>query len=126
MLRDRAVVLYGNAKNNAVLKEIGTKLPIAVGPKSITLRDKKLTHPSVGARFVCPNPLNPDRYLVVQAGVSVNAVERAGVLPVFLPDYVVFDARFKEASQKVVLGNRRTIESGFFNKEWTLSPQEGE
>jgi predicted esterase len=122
LMRDRAMVLYGNAKNNAVLKEIGDKLPIQVGEDYIQLRDKKLTGKDIGARFICPNPLRPDRYLVVQAGLSAETVSRGGNLPTFLPDYVVFDGRFRDPVQRMVMIHQDAVELGFFSEDWRLPP----
>ena len=119
-IKDRVLVLYGNARNNAILRVIGHKLPIRIGTDSITLRDQRLTHPSTGAKFICPNPLNPNRYLVVQAGLSADAVERGGVLPIFLGDFVVFDNRFTHRIRKVVFGRQPLIETGFFTESWRL------
>mgnify|MGYP007010886759 CR=1 FL=1 len=39
----------------------------------LELRGEKLVEPGIGTRFVCPNPLAPRRYLVVQAGTDAEA-----------------------------------------------------
>lgn len=122
LVRERALVLYGNAKNNTVLKEIGAKLPIPIGEDYIEIRGKRLTGKDVGTKFICPNPLRPNRYLVVMAGVSAEAVERGGNLPLFLPDYIVYNRNFKDPVQRMVLGSRKAIEVGFFTEDWTLPP----
>ena len=120
LVRERALVLYGNAANNAVLKEIGDRLPIRVGADYLEMRETRLTEKDIGAKFICPNPLRPDRYLVVLAGLSAEAVERGGTLPLFLPDYIVFDRHFKDPVQRMVLGRRKAVELGFFTEEWKL------
>jgi hypothetical protein len=94
-----------------------------VGSDYIQIREERFFDPSVGARFVCPNPLMRGRYLVVQAGVSAEAVERAGTLPAFLGDYIVFDRRFKSKFKMLVLGSNPDIESGYFTEDWQLPPK---
>ncbi len=120
MMRSRAVVLYGNARNNAVLAEIGGELPIKVGPDWLELRGRRLAGWQVGARFVCPNPLEPTRYLVVQAGVDAEAVEEGGKLPIYLGDYIVYNHATVARKAFMVLGGRKEIESGFFTETWEL------
>ena len=127
MMKRRVVVLYGNAQNNSILKRIGDRLPIKVGPDYIEIRGKKLYEPSVGARFVCPNPLVLDRYLVVKAGNSAGAVvQGAQQLPLYLPDYIVHDKATIKVKASMALQRRPEIETGFFTEDWSLperSPQ---
>ncbi|MDD5309689.1 MAG: prolyl oligopeptidase family serine peptidase [Deltaproteobacteria bacterium] len=120
IMRTRTVVLYGNARNNRILAEIGASLPIGVGEQSLMLRDRKIEQPSAGARFVCPNPLAPDHYLVVQAGVTAQAVEDGGKLPIYLADYIVYDARTTKSHAFMILASRQEVETGFFTEEWKL------
>jgi hypothetical protein len=123
MIRERALVLYGNARNNAVLAEIGDELPIKVGTDYLELRGRRLSGGRIGARFVCPNPLQPTRYLVVQAGTDAAAVEEGGKLPIYLGDYVVYDRSTVAKKAFMILGGRREIESGFFTETWELPEQ---
>ncbi|MCK9459099.1 MAG: prolyl oligopeptidase family serine peptidase [Proteobacteria bacterium] len=123
MLRDRAVVLYGNARNNSVLAAMGARLPIVVGEDYLELRGERLEGRGVGARFVCPNPLAPDRYLVVCAGTTAEAVERGGRLPIYLADYIVYDDQTTRKRAFMILGGRPEIETGFFTEDWKLPPK---
>ncbi|MCP4676249.1 MAG: prolyl oligopeptidase family serine peptidase [Deltaproteobacteria bacterium] len=120
MMERRVVVLYGNARNNSILAEIGDKLPIEVGKKHIGLRQHKLTSWGTGARFICPNPLAPHRYLVVQAGVSAEAVEQGGQLPIYLGDYIVYNTQTTKKKAFMILGRRQEVETGFFTEDWRL------
>jgi predicted esterase len=122
MVRDSAVFLYGNARNNAVLAEIGGRLPIGVGEDYLVVRGERMQRAGLGARFVCPNPLAPDRYLVVAAGTSAEAVERGGRLPIYLSDYIIYDEQTTRRKAFMILGGRPEIETGFFTEEWKLPP----
>lgn len=120
MMRSRAVVLYGNAENNSVLARIGHRLPIRVGEDFIGLRGEQLRGRGVGARFVCPNPLAPNQYLVVQAGVDADAVVAGGKLPIYIGDYLVYDHRTTRLKAFMILAGRDEIETGFFTEDWRL------
>lgn len=127
MLQDRVLVLYGNGGNNTILKKIGDRLPIKVGNGTIQLRNEILDDTSVGARFVCPNPLAPTKYLVVKAGNSAEAVLLgARQLPLYLPDYIVHDRVTTQKRAFMNLGKRKEIEVGFFTEDWELPPLDAE
>jgi hypothetical protein len=125
MMRDRAVFLYGNARNNSVLAGMGERLPIGVGEDYLVVRGERLEGAGIGARFVCPNPLAPDRYLVVAAGTTAEAVERGGRLPLYLADYIIYDNQTTQKRAFMILGSRPEIETGFFTEDWKL-PLEAE
>ncbi len=120
MMRDNAIVLYGNGSNNSVLQEIGDRLPIVVGPKHLELRGRKISGWGVGARFICPNPLMPGRYLVVATGTSAEAVESGGRLPIYLADYMVYNHQTVRRKAFMILGGRKEIETGYFTEDWKL------
>ncbi|MBW2278928.1 MAG: prolyl oligopeptidase family serine peptidase [Deltaproteobacteria bacterium] len=120
MMRSRAVVLYGNAKTNSVLAKIGDRLPIRVGEDYIGLRGEQLRGRGVGVRFVCPNPLAPNQYLMVQAGVDADAVVAGGKLPIYIGDYLVYDHRTTRIKAFMILAGRDEIETGFFTEDWKL------
>ena len=122
MMRDRAVFLYGNARNNSVLAAIGARLPIGVGEDHLVVRGERLEGVGLGARFVCPNPLAPDRYLVVAAGTTAETVERGGRLPIYLADYIIYDNQTTQRRAFMILGSRPEIETGFFTEDWKLPP----
>jgi len=126
MLRDRAVFLYGNARNNSVLAAIGARLPIVVGEDFLEVRGERVKGAGLGARFVCPNPLAPDRYLVVAAGTTAEAVERGGRLPIYLADYIIYDDQTTRKRAFMILGSRPEIETGFFTEDWKLPPKPGD
>ncbi len=123
MMRRRAVFLYGNAASNSVLAEIGDRLPIRVGKNYIEMRGKRIRGWLVGARFVCPNPLEPSSYLVVAAGQNAKAVEAGERLPIYLGDYIVYNGMTTRNRAFMILGGRREIETGFFTEDWKLPPE---
>ena len=120
MMRNNTVVLYGNAKSNSILARIGDRLPIQVVGKHMIMRGEKVSGWGVGARFICPNPLAPQRYLVVATGTSARAVEEGGKLPIYLADYIVYHHLTTKRKAFMILGSRKEIETGFFTEDWKL------
>jgi len=120
LMRNNTVVLYGNGANNSVLAEIGDRLPIKVLDRTLEMRGEKVSGWGVGARFVCPNPLAPQRYLVVAAGVTAEAVESGGRLPLYMADYMVYNKQTTSKKAFMILGGRKEIETGYFTEDWRL------
>lgn len=120
LMKTRTVVLYGNGSNNSVLAELGELLPIKIGKNYIEFRGEKLTHRSAGARFLCPNPVAPNQYLIVAAGNTAQAVEQGGNLPIYLGDYIVYNQQTTKKRAFMLLGKRPEIETGFFTENWQL------
>lgn len=116
-----SLVLYGDPRSNSVLAKVAPQLPIKLEPEAIVLGERRFTGKRVGTRFVTPNPLAPDNYLVVSAGNSAAAVLAGDNLPDFLPDYVLYDEEVtRRRPRGVFLRGRRPLAAGFFDDRWRL------
>ncbi|MCU0644754.1 MAG: prolyl oligopeptidase family serine peptidase, partial [bacterium] len=87
------LILFGDADCNAITKKINASLPIRFDRNSIIAGEKRFSGDAVGLAMIYPNPLNPKRYIVIQAGISwqgtQNIVKRIGAEF----DYIIFDNR---------------------------------
>jgi hypothetical protein len=120
MMARCSLVLYGDTTSNSVLARVASKLPIRLEEGAIVVGSKRYTHKRVGTRFVYPNPLEPSRYLVVQAGNSAAAVAAGNRLPDFLPDWVVYDDRTTKRRPRGVFFRNQPLAAGFFDERWRL------
>lgn len=125
LANDRALFLVG--RDNKVLRALeaapgatGPALPIHVEAQAITIGEQRLTGRELGAAFIHPNPLRPDRYVVVVAGADVAGTLRAESLPDFLPDFVVWDQALAPARGQVLLGPATLRAGGLFRNDWSL------
>jgi len=64
-LRDYNLVMVGTRATNTLLKRMGDRLPVAIDANSIRIGDATYEGSSLGIAFVYPNPLNPNRYVVL-------------------------------------------------------------
>ena len=116
-----SLVLYGDTRSNSVLAKVAERLPIKIEPGAIVVGEKRLTSKRAGTRFIYPNPLAPDRYLVVQAGNTAKAVAAGNNLPDFLPDYVVYDEGTTARRPRGIFTRRyQPVMAGFFYDDWQL------
>ncbi len=120
MMRDACLVLYGTHGDNAVLERIAAQLPIKLEADAVVVGTQRYTGDDVGTRFIYPNPLAPDRYVVVQGGITTQAVQNGHNLPDFLPDFVVYDRTTTRTRARLVAGSRRPRAMDYFDHHWQL------
>ena len=122
MIRDRVLVLVGPPSSNLVHARIADRLPIRVAADGVHVGAEVHAGEQVGVAFVAPNPLNPDRAVLVLAGPHPLGTWRSIALPDILPDYVVFDERVAPARDQWACGGTGCVyrAQGFFDMHWRL------
>lgn len=121
MIANAHLVLYGTAGSNSVLERIRDRLPVRVESDAIVVGSTRHVGRDVGTRFIYPSPLAPNRYVLVQGGVSPEAVAAGNNLPEFLPDWVVYDGRTTRGTRTRHLSSRAPAKaSGWFDARWQL------
>lgn len=126
MMASAHLVVYGTESDNLLLNRMWERLPIRVRGGAVEMGGERFEGQDVGVRYVYPNPLSPDRYVIVQAAVSVSAVEKGHNLPDFVPDYVVYDNRTTRSRPRLMTGRNTPRAMGFFTTRWQLpGPPEG-
>ncbi len=125
LANERALFLVGrNNKVLAALDSVATNtsapLPIHVAASAVTVGKERFTGRELGAAFIHPNPVRPDRYVVVVAGADVPGTLRALSLPDLVPDFVVWDEGLASARGQIVLGAGSVRAAGFFQNDWSL------
>ncbi|MDH5491479.1 MAG: alpha/beta hydrolase-fold protein, partial [Myxococcales bacterium] len=114
------LVLYGSPGDNAVLERLSASLPIQIEEGAVRVGERRHEGRDVGVRFVYPNPMATDRYVIVQAGTTPEVVALGNKLAEFLPDYIVYDARTVAGAQRRVSGRTRPRAMGWFDSRWRL------
>ena len=125
LANDRALFLVG--RSNKVLAALdsaatnaGTPFPLHVEPGAVTLGKERFVGRELGGAFIHPNPVRPDRYVVVVAGADMTGTLRALSLPDLLPDFVVWDEGLAPARGQIVLGAGSLRAGGVFENDWSL------
>jgi enterochelin esterase-like enzyme len=121
LLRSHHLVLYATPGSNRVLDKIAAQLPIRVHRDAVELGGRRIAEPGVGVKFIHPNPLARERYVIVQAAPTVQAVDAGHKLPDFLPDYVVYSAASTATRPRLVFDRARMPPAmGYFDRRWQL------
>jgi pimeloyl-ACP methyl ester carboxylesterase len=110
------LILFGDAKTNRMIAKISSSLPIGWDEKEITMGDQ--SYPSVGrvVAMIYPNPLNRDRYIVLNSGFTFRQYDylnNARQTPK-LPDWAIIDVTDGATTRDP----GKVEAAGFFNENW--------
>ncbi len=110
------LILWGDPDSNPVIAEMVEGLPVEWGDGEFTFRGKTYDSGEFVPAFIFPNPLNPERYVVINSGLTFReGHDRTNSLQnPKLGDWVVIG--LDEDPSDLATG--RIEASGFFDEEW--------
>lgn len=112
------LILFGDPSSNRVLTKILDSLPIRWTAGGIVVGDKKYDGKTHAPIMIYPNPLNPDRYIVLNSGFTFREYDylnNARQVPK-LPDWAVADITKPVTSR----APGEIVDAGFFGERWEL------
>ena len=114
--------LFGTPRSNSWLRKIEGQLPLRITTEGVLVGEKLHKGADLGFKMIFPNPLAPDRYVMVSAGVHAHAAGWANWLPLWIPDYIVYDQRTTSPRWGKILAGRPAVSAGYFDPAWKLAP----
>lgn len=115
-IADANLILWGDPESNPMIKEIADRLPISWDGDGFSFRGKTWTSNEHVPVLIFPNPLNPDRYVVINSGLTfreghdtTNSQQNPK-----LPDWAVIG--LDQDPDQYTPG--RVVEAGFFDEDW--------
>jgi hypothetical protein len=112
------LILWGDADSNAIIKRIIKKLPIQWDHEKISLNDQKYNSKKHALIMVYPNPLNPEKYIVLNSSFTYREyayLNNARQVPM-LPDWAIIDLATPPNSE----WPGKVINANFFDEKWEL------
>jgi dienelactone hydrolase len=110
-IRDHHLVLFGDPQTNVLIKRIAGKLPIRWEKGAIHAGGRGFDASTHTLVMIYPNPLNPERYVVLNTGHTFGEKEFRGTNALLYPrlgDWAVLDAKGE------------TVVAGLFDDRWQL------
>jgi len=104
------LILFGDPWSNQLIAKIIGKLPIQWTKQEITLGGRTVAAATHLPVLIFPNPLNPNRYVVINSGHTFSEDDWRGTnanLYPHLGDYAL-----------IALDNHEIVHSGFFDESW--------
>lgn len=115
-IANKNLVLWGDPSSNALLKRIIKSLPLKWDANKLVFRGQTYDAAHHAPILIFPNPLNPQRYVVLNSGIDLrsegygnNALQTPK-----LPDWAVIDLREPPGPR----WPGKITDAGFFNEEW--------
>ena len=109
------LVLFGDPGSNRILRQILDALPIQWTGDSLVVGKKAYSSADHVPVLIYPNPLNPRRYVVINAGLSAQGFRG----PTGYGDYAVL----KVARQAEGPLSTEIVDEGVFDESWRLPAQ---
>jgi poly(3-hydroxybutyrate) depolymerase len=113
-----SLVLVGRPETNRITKALAEALPVRFEARALTLRGKRYEGEDLGVSLIYPNPKNPEEYVVLHAGTSARGTLASRHLPIFAPDFLVYDPRITAIRGSNLLGSAKVLAGGFFDTSW--------
>ena len=112
------LVLWGDPASNVVLRRIAERLPIRWQGERIGVGEQSFPTDEHALILVCPNPLNPARYVVLNSGFTFREYDylnNARQVPK-LPDWAVIDVRTPPGPRYP----GKIVAADFFDEAWQV------
>jgi poly(3-hydroxybutyrate) depolymerase len=121
--RDRGVVLYGNADNNAAWAALLGDSPVQVRRDSVRVGGREIQGDDLTCLFLRPRPGSDVACVAAVSGTGLTGLRLTDRVPYFMagvafPDVTVFGS---DALEKGWLGARA---AGYFGQDWTVESGE--
>jgi poly(3-hydroxybutyrate) depolymerase len=107
-IADNNLILFGDPGSNHLLARVLKRLPLKWTKDSITLAGKTYTAADHMPVMIYPNPLNPKRYVVINAGLSAP---RGGDA---FGDYAILKGSTDDTGKPLFA----SVEDGVFDESW--------
>lgn len=115
-IADTNLVLFGRPQTNLILARMYFRLPIRIGDRRYAVGEREYAGDDLGLVMCYPNPLNPDRYVLIFAGEYWGERLSSNHKYDMLPDFIVFTTR-RFAPED---GANQHLCAGFFDLNWQL------
>ena len=110
-----SLVLWGDPASNKVLGRIAAKLPLRWSAKEISLGGRQASAADHAAVLIYPNPLNPNRYVVLNSSFTFRGFGSNADQTPKLPDYALVNLNTPPNNKSP----GEIITAGFFNESWS-------
>ncbi len=112
------LVLWGDPGSNKFLSRISGKLPVQWDAKEVRVGGTSFPAEKHVPLLIYPNPLSPDRYVVLNSGYTFrenSAASNSRHVPL-LPDWAVLSTEAPATDRM----SQRVVAAGFFDEQWAL------
>ena len=110
------LILFGDCDSNSVINQVSNQIPINWNEHEISIGNATTPRKGHLPILIYPNPLNPDRYIVLNSGFTFREYDylnNARQTPK-LPDWALVDISNGSTTQTP----GKVVHANFFNENW--------
>lgn len=118
LIQTTNLILWGDPASNSVLKKIADRLPLKWTTEAVRVGDKSYDAATHATILIYPNPLNPNRYVVLNSSFTYRDyayLNNARQVPM-LPDWAVIDLTTPAGN----VWPGKVVAADFFDEQWRL------
>ena len=108
------LVLWGDPESNKLLARMVKNLPLQWNKDDLVIGGQKFPTANHVGILICPNPLNRDRYVVLNSGFTFRGFGSNADQTPKLPDYAIVNLNTPPS----VNGPGELVAAGFFDEAW--------
>jgi pimeloyl-ACP methyl ester carboxylesterase len=120
-INNHNLILWGDFSSNAVLADILARLPLTWNQQGVSIGEKVFDAKSHAPIMIYPNPLNPEKYVVINSGFTYREyayLNNARQVPM-LPDWAIVDVVNKpEPNDSIYRFPGIPKDANFFDENW--------
>ena len=113
------LIVCGSPATNKLLQRINDKLPVRIEGNEYVVGPYRFPSENNGMQVVYPNPLNPNRYVLVVHGVAWGPDLQRNHKLDFLPDFIVYSEG--TAFDGTIFPTNWFLCAGYFDSYWRFS-----
>ena len=114
------LIVWGDPSNNEAIRKMGLQLPVVWNGNRLEFGSESWDTKDVVPLLIYPNPLNPERYVVINSGFTFRGFGSNATQVPMLPDFAFVDVRQPSTS----LEPGKVLKAGFFDENWGLNRHE--
>ena len=122
-INNHNLILWGDFSSNAVLADILARLPLTWNQQGVSIGEKVFDAKSHAPIMIYPNPLNPEKYVVINSGFTYREyayLNNARQVPM-LPDWAIVDVVNKpEPNDSIYRFPGIPKDANFFDENWSV------
>jgi predicted esterase len=118
-IRNHNLILFGDPTANQFLARIAHQLPVRWNSRELGIGDHSASSDEHAVAMIFPNPLRPDRYVVLNSGFTFREyayLNNARQIPM-LPDWAILNVS-KGANYQMP---GQVFAEGFFDEQWRIN-----
>ena len=115
-LAENNVILWGDPSSNHLLARLAAKLPLNWDATNLQFGGERFSSSDHAPVMIHPNPLNPERYVVLNSGFTFRGFGSNADQTPKLPDFTIIDIT-KPATTRAPGG---VALAGFFDESWQI------